>query len=138
MATATIKINREELIKTLTAKIKEMEEVNKQFEKANKAFQKAFEDWQKKVVSVSAKQISKATNFRCNQNWRTQGVTNIDFDMPSNLLPAAPERDNFFTDGLRAYGEYEIKEVRQFVRMLEMAQNDAITMSALKNVSQYL
>lgn len=130
---ATIKINREELIKTLSAKVKEMKADNKVHEAQVDKYQKAHADWEKKCIAFAVKNLSKGrVSVR---NW-SQNETNIDIYIPTNLMPEGPDWAKFVTTS--CYGDYEVKELEQFIRMLEMASDNAITMSALKNVSQYL
>lgn len=137
----TIKVDRLQVIKTLTDKADAMEAGNKAYDDARKKHEKAEEAWQKAMFKAAIKHSTKAIDVRISSAWRNDSVTNIDFNIPTNLLPARPDRDDFFTVGGRELewnSSHQIDEIRQFVRVLEMGTDDTINMSALKNVSQYL
>ena len=126
----TIKINREQLIVTLTAKIKELEANNVLHDKQDKAWRAAITKWEQECAAIALKNIKKAS-ISVN-TWRSENSVNI--SLPAGILPAQPEQE--FTVPHTA--EYELRDLRQFVRMLELSDADTINMSALKNVSQYL
>lgn len=126
----TIKINREQLIVTLTSKIKELEANNVLHVKQVKAWQAAITKWEQECAAIALKNIKKG-NVSVSI-WGRQESINVTF--PSGILPAQPEQE--FTVPHTA--EYELRDLRQFVRMLELSDSDTINMSALKNVSQYL
>lgn len=126
----TIKIDREQLIKTLTAKVKELESNNATFQKETKAYEAAHDKWEQTCISIALKNAKKATASV--SMWRSEH--SIQISLPTGTLPEKPERNHSvgFTH------DHEMRELRQFIRMLELSSSDTIAMSALKNVSQYL
>lgn len=130
MAT-TIKIDRELLIATLTAKVKEMEKNNAQYDKDHKAYEAAKEKWEQECVKTAVKNI-KTCEVSVNA-WHYHN-SSVNISVPNGLFPPQPEFD---TDVAHT-PDYELREIRQFIRMLEMSTADSINMSALKNMSQYL
>jgi len=129
MAT-TIKIDRELLISTLTAKVKEMEKNNAQYDKEQKAYEAAKEKWEQECVKTAVKNIK--TCEVSVSAWYSNSSINI--SVPKGLFPPQPE----FDAEAEHTPEYELRDIRQFIRMLEMSTADSINMSALKNMSQYL
>jgi len=126
----TIKIDREQLIKTLTAKVKELESNNATFEKETKAHEAAHAKWEQTCIAMALKNVKKATVSV--SVWRSEHSIHI--SLPSGTLPEQPEREH----SVRFTHDHEMRELRQFIRMLELSSSDTIAMSALKNVSQYL
>lgn len=130
MAT-TIKIDREVLIKTLNDKAAQMEKDNAIREKEDKAYKAAVDKWERECVAFALKNVKKANHLNVSINWSAE---HVGISFYPGTLAARPEVE--YTG--EAWSEWEIREIKQFVRMLEMSNADSINMSALKNVSQYL
>ena len=126
----TIKIDREQLIKTLTAKFKELEANNATHDKETKALEAAHAKWEQACIAMALKNVKKATVSV--SVWRNDNSIHI--SLPAGTLPEQPERNY----SVRFTNDHEMRELRQFIRMLELSSSDTIAMSALKNVSQYL
>jgi hypothetical protein len=126
----TIKIDREQLIATLTAKVKELEANNATHEKEDKAWRAALAKWEQTCATIALKNIKKAS-ISVN-TWRSEQSVGI--SLPAGILPEQPEQSY----SARFTHDYELRDLRQFIRMLELSSSDTIAMSALKNVSQYL
>lgn len=139
----TIKVDRQRVIDTLTAKADAMEAENKEYDAARATFEKAEEKWKKDTDKAAIKHANKATEISVSfPRWAGEDGCQVHYQLPVNLLPKRPERDDFFkrSDGteIQWHGTASIEEVRLFVRQLELGVDDTLNMSALKGVSQYL
>lgn len=130
---ATIKINREQLIKTLTAKVNAMEMANKRYESAEAALKKERAAWGAKIIAHAIKHhkdYGGASHFY--QPWNSH--VRVEICVPLESCPPEPT----MPDGLEWFSPSDIKELHQFIKLLHLGTDDSINMSALKNVQQYL
>lgn len=129
---ATIKINREQLIKTLTAKVKEMEQQQKDYAAAGAALRKERAAWETKVIALAAKNHKKYHPSTFQQSW--SGSIKVEIIIPNDDCPPEPH----MPEGMYPVCSIELKELKQFIRMLEMGTDESISMTSLKSVAQYL
>ena len=137
----TIKMSTQQVIAKLTESADKYEADNKKYEAAGKKYEAAEAAWQKAMFKAAIKHSNKATEVRIGTAWRNDSVTNIDFNIPTNLLPARPDRDDFFNVGdteLVWTSPHTISEIRKFVGHLEMSVDDVINMSSLKSMSDHI
>lgn len=130
----TVKVSVAKVIKALETKLAQVE---KDFvEQATKEakFQKLNDAWVKQAAKVLVANFAKAENIRIAS--RYNGKTNIDFDIPNPDLPAQPERD--FTS-IQEWRFREIKEeISNAIRILRMTDEEFVSTSTMKSISQYL
>jgi hypothetical protein len=129
---ATIKINREQLIKTLTAKVKEMEQQRKDYEAAGAALRKERAAWETKIIALAAKNYKKYQHGSFQHPWNNS--IKVEINVPTEDCPPEPH----MPEGMYPACSIEIKELKQFIRMLEMGTDESVSMTSLKSIAQYL
>lgn len=130
----TVKVSVAKVIKALETKLAQ---VTKEFasQEANEAkFDKLEEAWKKQSAKIIVDSFSKAENIRIAQRWN--GTTNIDFDVDGVKLPEQPKRD-FETIHERQYKEMK-EEIENALRVLRMTDEEIVSTSTMKSISQYL
>lgn len=130
----TVKVSVAKVIKALETKLAETEKDFAEQEAKEAKYKKAYDAWQKQAAKILVASFSKAENIRIAS--RYNGKTNIDFDIPNAELPTQPERD--FTQ-LQEWRFREIKEeITNALRILRMTDEEFVSTSTMKSISQYL
>ena len=130
----TVKVSVAKVIKALETKLAQ---VTKDFasQESNEAkFDKLQEAWKKQASKIIVDSFSKAENIRIAQ--RYNGTTNIDFDVNGVKLPEQPQRD------FEVIAEWKYKEAKEEIenalRILRMTDEEIVSTSTMKSISQYL
>lgn len=130
----TVKVSVAKVIKALETKLAQVE---KDFagQEANEAkYQKAQDAWKKQASKVLVDNFSKAENIRISV--RYNGTTNIDFDVNGAKLPDEPRRD---FESMQEWRHKEIKEeIENALRVLRMTDEEVVSTSTMRSISQYL
>lgn len=130
----TVKVSVAKVIKALETKLAQTEKDFADQETKEAKYQKAYDAWVKQAAKVLVANFSKAENIRIAS--RYNGKTNIDFDIANAELPVAPERD--FTS-IQEWRFREIKEeITNALRILRMTDEEFVSTSTMKSISQYL
>lgn len=134
----SVKVSRLKVIKALSSALDKVEKEYKAWKKAEEAYQKAEEKYRKDIAKIAISQYAKAENIRVNTRWN--GVVNVDFDIPANLiaLPQEPQRDS----SVKCVNEYEYNsqadEISNAIRILEMSDEEIVSTSTYQAVARYL
>lgn len=132
--TLTVKVSVVKVIEALETKLAQ---VTKDFasQEGNEAkFDKLQEVWKKQASKIIVDNFSKAENIRIAQ--RYDGKTNIDFDVIGVKLPEEPQRD---FEVIQSWKYNEIKEeIENALRVLRMTDEEVVSTSTMKSISQYL
>ena len=130
----TVKVSVAKVIKALETKLAQ---VNKDYasQEANEAkFNKAQDAWKKQASKILVDNFSKAENIRIAT--RYNGTTNIDFDVDGAKLPDEPQRD------FEKIVEWKYKEIKEEIenalRVLRMTDEEVVSTSTMRSISQYL
>ena len=130
----TVKVSVAKVIKALETKLAQ---ITKDFasQEANEAkYQKSYEAWQKQATKVLVDSFSKAENIRIATRYNNR--VNIDFDVPNAKLPEQPQRD------FEVIAEWKYKEAKEEIenalRVLRMTDEEIVSTSTMKSISQYL
>lgn len=128
----TVKVAKDKVVKALKAKLDAGAKAVVSNEKKRKDYVKIEATWAKEVAELIVKNISKA-EISADENWR--GEVNARFTIPANVikLPAKPEM------GLEnELGRYEVQEIENAIRILEMSDEEFVSASTMKQIAQYL
>ena len=135
----TVKVSVAKVIKALETKLAQVE---KDFasQEANEAkFTKSQDAWKKQVSKILVDNFSKAENIRIAV--RYNGSSNIDFDVNHRNLagakfPDEPQRD---FESIHEWKYKEIKEeIENALRVLRMTDEEVVSTSTMRSISQYL
>ena len=127
-----VKVAKSKVVKALKDKLDTSAKAVVSNEKKRKEYEKANKVWSKQVAEIVAKQISKV-DVSANENWR--GEVNVQFTIPANevKLPAKPEMD---LD--QELARYEVSEIENAIRILEMSEEEFVSASTMKQIASYL
>ena len=128
----SVKVSTAKVIKALETKLSDSQKAVASNEKKRKDYEKVEKAWAKEVADLAIKNISKA-EVRANQNWR--GEISVDFTLPAKTLtlPTKPELDLE-----RELGRYEVEEIENAIRILQMSDEEFVSASTMKQIAQYL
>ena len=129
----SVKVSTPKVIKALEAKLDNNKKIIADNEKKRKENDKAHKAWAKDVADVLMKQIGKAESVSAHENWRNEVSVNV--TMPAGVvkLPEQPK-----CDLERELGSYEIQEIENAIRILQMTEEEFVNASTFKTVAQYL
>lgn len=127
-----VKVAKSKVVKALKDKLDTSAKAVVSNEKKRKDNEKAIKAWSKEVAGLVVKQISKV-DVSANENWR--GEVNVQFTIPANeiKLPAKPE-----IDLEQELGRWEIQEIENAIRILEMSDEEFVNASTMKQIASYL
>lgn len=140
MSKLAVKIKTSTLIEALEKALAEREKRWANQEKAEAEFQKEMEAYNQallKLVKSGKGKITDASegySFRHNKKSKVQDF-NVTVEIPKNLVPKMPEQ-------AETYREYEYKnetkEISSSIRVLKMTDQEYVSASTYKSVTQYL
>lgn len=126
----SVKIKKEKVMTALQARLDQNikdEETNKQIDER---YEQAVRDYHNLIVS---KYLNDLTPSRVDTRWNR---LEIQYELNGKELPKEPDRDN--ENRKRVLGNYEVEEIQNAIRMLEMADDEYVNASTMKSISQYL
>ena len=130
----TVKVSVAKVIKALETKLAQVEKNFVSQEASEAKYQKAQDAWKKQASKVLVDNFSKAENIRIAV--RYNGTTNIDFDVNGAKLPDEPQRD---FESIHEWKYKEIKEeIANALRVLRMTDEEVVSTSTMRSISQYL
>ena len=124
-----IKVSRTGLIAALKKALKTRETAVAQQEKAQEEHQKALKDYEDKVLAYVIS--GKAANPRVRVHHDGEATVIVS-------LPAALKKKPQMKDMDRFYPSAEIMEIKSAIALLELSDEDKVSASTYKHVSQYL
>ena len=131
---ANMKINRDELITTLTNKVKEMEAALSKYDDDYEKYKKDDAAWQSKVVKEALKKSEHITSVHVHNGYYQKNPWTISFDIPRDVVTARPESPE-----CPEYSQHDVREVKQFLKFLMLSDDTHVTMTAaLKDLAKYL
>ena len=127
-----VKVSKAKVVQALKNKLDTSEKAIVSNEKKRKEYEKAKKVWSKEVAGIVIKQISKA-DVSANENWR--GEVRVDVTIPAGLvtLPTEPK-----IELEQELGRYEVQEIENAIRILEMSDEEFVNASTMKQIASYL
>jgi hypothetical protein len=130
----TVKVSVAKVIKALETKLAQVEKDFASQEANEVKFKKSEDAWKKQASKVLVDNFSKAENIRIAV--RYNGTSNIDFDVNGAKLPDEPQRD------FESIAEWKYKEIKEEIgnalRVLRMTDEEVVSTSTMRSISQYL
>jgi hypothetical protein len=130
----TVKVSVAKVIKALETKLAQVEKDYSNQEANEAKYQKSLEVWKKQSAKILVDNFSKAENIRIAT--RYNGTTNIDFDVPSAKLAEEPKREFEVLPEWR-YRETK-EEINNAIRILNLTDEEVVSTSTMRSISQYL
>ena len=131
-----VKVPRAKVIKALEQALIKLETNYKNQEANEKKYEIAVDKWRKQVAKLATAKLSKATNLRATV--RYNGVINVDFDLPKDLvnLPTEPEKN--YEVMLEWQYKDSKEEIENAIRVLNMCDDELIGTATYGGISKYL
>lgn len=126
--------------KVIAALENKLAQVTKDYasQKANEDnYQKAREDWQEEIGKWAIDHFSKAENIKTNyRSWNK--TLNVDFDITTGEsdFPAEPQKDYEIIHS-HTYKAI-VEEIQNAINILKMTEDEFVSASTMKAISQYL
>lgn len=134
-----LKIKKAKLITTLEAKLKELEANYNSNEKKQAQYEKDLAAWTAQIIKLvkSGKaSIDDADENRYYGSERKKVKTfSVTVTIPKTLIPSAPERPSIYEDYRYKHDKEAISNA---LRMLELSDDEYVSASTLRSVSEYL
>lgn len=128
----TVKVAKDKVVKALKAKLDAGAKAVVSNEKKRKDYQKTETTWAKEVAEIIIKNISKA-EVSADENWR--GEVTARFSVPAGTIKL-PVKPNLELE--QELGRYEVEEISNAIRILEMSDEEFVSASTMKQIAQYL
>lgn len=135
MASINVKVPTKKVIASLEKRLVEMKESNKKAEVAAKEYNTKQREYEAAVKAFVPTGKPSDTNIRYgwrNDESRTVEVT-VSYNVKRSELPAQPERPE-----CEQFSQHTIREVENAIRILKMTDEETVSASTFKAVSQYL
>ena len=129
----SVKVSTAKVIKALQDKLEASAKAVVNNEKAKKANEKAQVAYQKEVAELAYKAISKASNVQAYENYRKELTVSIQFEAGAVKFPSAPT-----IELEKELNKYEIDEIENAIRILQMTDEETVNASTFKTIAQYL
>lgn len=135
-----VKVQTTKVIKALEEAIKIRDKKFADSEKAQVEFDKAmvkYQDDLKKLVKSPKAKVTEANTYHrwhSSKNLSEQEIS-VTITIPTSLLPKEPENNSKYHE--RTY-ENEVGEINNALRLLRMTDQEYVSASTMKSVSQYL
>ena len=135
-----VKVQTTKVIKALEEAIKIRDKKFADSEKAQVEFDKAmvkYRDDLKKLVKSPKAKVTEANTYQrwhSSKNLSEQEVS-VTITIPTSLLPKEPENKSNYHE--RTY-QNEVEEINNALRLLRMTDQEYVSASTMKSVSQYL
>lgn len=135
MASINVKVPTKKVIASLEKRLVEMKESNKKAEVAVKEYHAKQREYEAAVKAFVP--TGKPTDVNIRWGWgrddsRTVEVT-ASYTVKRSELPTQPERPE-----VEQFGQHTIREVENAIRILKMTDEETVSASTFKAVSQYL
>ena len=127
-----VKVAKSKVVKALKDKLDAGAKAVSSNEKKRKEYDKLNKDWSKQVADIVIKQIAKC-DVSANENWR--GETSVNISIPAGLVKL-PERPQIELES--ELGRYEVQEIENAIRILEMSDEEFVNASTMKQIASYL
>ena len=127
-----VKVAKSKVVKALKDKLDAGAKAVSSNEKKRKEYDKLNKDWSKQVADIVIKQIAKC-DVSANENWR--GETSVSISIPAGLVKL-PERPQIELES--ELGRYEVQEIENAIRILEMSDEEFVNASTMKQIASYL
>lgn len=135
-----VKVQTTKVIKALEEAIKIRDKKFADSEKAQVEFDKAmvkYRDDLKKLVKSPKAKVTEANTYQrwhSSKNLSEQEIS-VTITIPTSLLPKEPENKSNYHE--RSY-QNEVEEINNALRLLRMTDQEYVSASTMKSVSQYL
>lgn len=125
----SVKVAKDKVVKALKEKVAQSNANEIANEKAEKAHKVALDKYQKQII----KDFSKDLEIE-NVNTRWNGQLEVTYKVTKGVeFPKAPEWER-----LNTLGRYEIQEVENAIRILEMSDEEFVNATTMKQIASYL
>ena len=128
----SVKVATPKVIAALQAKLEASAKAVVNNEKKKKEHEKALKAWAKEVAELAYKQLAKA-EVSAHTNYRNEA--SISINLPAGAI-VIPERPTVELE--KELGKYEIDEIENAIRILQMTDEETVNASTFKTIAQYL
>ena len=126
----SVKVAKDKVVRALKARIEEGKKAVISNEKKREAHKKALDKYQKQVVKDFAKDLTISS-----VNTRWNGQLEVTYDVAKGIeLPEQPKCDELE----REIGSWEVQEIENAIRILEMSDEEFVNASTMKQIASYL
>ena len=135
-----VKVQTTKVIKALEEAIKIRDKKLAESKKADADYKKAKEKYQDDLIKLAKSPKANITDVTTYHRWhssnndRTQELT-VTVTIPTSLFPKEPVNKSNYNE--HAY-EREVEEINNALRLLRMTDQEYVSASTMKSVSQYL
>jgi hypothetical protein len=126
----SVKVAKDKVVKALQAKVANNAKVVAKNEKIREDYKKDQDKWQKTIIKDYAKAL---TLESVNTRWNNRLEITYQLDK-SVELPAEPTMGELE----RELGRYEIEEIENAIRILQMSDEEFVSASTMKQIASYL
>ena len=135
MASINVKVPTKKVIASLEKRLVEMKESNKKAEVAAKEYNTKQREYEAAVKAFVPTGKTSDTNIR--YGWRGDASRTVEvtvtYEVKRSELPVAPDRSE-----VEQFSQHTIREVEGAIRILKMTDEETVSASTFKAVSQYL
>lgn len=133
MASINVKVPTKKVIASLEKRLAEMKEANKLYEVIQKQYTTNLKEYEAAVNSYVP--TGKPTEVTIHHSWRDVRTTEVTvrYRVKTSDLPVRPELDSS-----NVYSVSTIREVENAIRILKMTEEETVSATTFKAVSQYL
>jgi hypothetical protein len=125
----SVKVAKDKVIKALKAKIEESAKNEKLNEKNEAAYKVALDKYQRSIIKDFAKHLELE-----NVNTRWNGQLEVTYKVEKGVeLPKQPDWER-----VSVLGRYEVQEIENAIRILEMSDEEFVSASTMKQIASYL
>lgn len=126
----SVKVAKPKVIKALKDKIANNEKIVKQNEKLREAHKVALDKYQRTIIKDYAKFLELES-----VNTRWNGTLEVSYKVAKGTeLPKQPELEGIEGE----LGRYEIPEIENAIRILEMSDEEFVNATTMKQIASYL
>ena len=124
-----LKVPTASVITALQARLEKNELDKKHNEKIEKEYPALHRKWQAEMIKqVMSKLKPSGVSFNSYRR-----IVEVSFDLPEGFEQDSPNRDS-----RSVLSKYEIDEIEGAIRMLSMTEEEYVTASTMRSISQYL
>jgi hypothetical protein len=135
-----VKVKTDKVIKALEEALKIRDKKLADSKKAQADYETAMKKWNDDLKKLAKSPKAKITEVNTFHRWHssksaTEQELSVTITVPSSLFPKEPENKSNYHE--RTYKD-EVEEINNALRLLRMTDQEYVSASTMKSVSQYL
>jgi hypothetical protein len=135
-----VKVQTTKVIKALEEALKIRDKKLADSKKADAEHKKALDKWNDDLKKLAKSPKAKITEVSSYHRWHSsknasEQELSVTITVPSALFPAEPKNKDSYSEHLY---EREVEEINNALRLLRMTDQEYVSASTMKSVSQYL